>query len=90
MFYMSTQRTTTKGVTMNTEAMTHRVRWFVYDTAGNQMRHESSMRGQWSYDAKCACGWETMTGGATRESVRGQVEDHKASEGADAYAEVTK
>lgn len=38
---------------------------------------ESGMRGAWPCDAKCSCGWETRTGGATRSYIKARVLDHK-------------
>lgn len=57
-------------------AAEHKIRWFVY--AGNELiPFQSSMRGQWGYEAKCSCGWQTRTGGALRRYVRSLTEDHK-------------
>lgn len=55
------------------------IKWFVW--AGDQkMRHESSMRGTWGWDAECSCGWQTRTGGAIRSSVESDVQLHKTME----------
>lgn len=55
----------------------HRITWLVY--AGEELiPHTSAMRGQWDYEARCSCGWETHTGGAVRRYVAEKVSDHKA------------
>jgi hypothetical protein len=49
---------------------------FVY--AGDEkIRHTSNMRGEWGYDFKCSCGFETKTGGAIYSYIREQIKDHK-------------
>lgn len=55
------------------------IKWFVW-TAGEKFVHTSNMRGQWGWDAKCSCGWETRTGGATKGCVQTLVEEHKVCE----------
>ena len=54
----------------------HRITWYVW--AGNEkLRHTAKMRGTWGYDAECACGWATHTGGAVRRAVADEVWLHK-------------
>jgi len=49
---------------------------FVY--AGDEkIRHTLNMRGEWGYDFKCSCGFETKTGGAIYSYIREQIKDHK-------------
>lgn len=58
---------------MNTE---HKIRHFV--RAGDEtIPREAMMRGDWPCEAKCSCGWETRTGGATRAHIARMVADHK-------------
>lgn len=52
------------------------IKWFVW-TMGEKFVHTSNMRGQWGWDAKCSCGWETRTGGATKGYVKQLVDVHK-------------
>jgi hypothetical protein len=54
----------------------HRISWFVY-AGGEMIPRESTMRGQWGYDAKCSCGWESRTGGGTRSYVEDMIANHK-------------
>ena len=55
------------------------IKWFVY--AGEEkIRHNSTMRGTWGYDAECSCGYETKTGGGVRAWVANMMEDHKRQE----------
>ena len=55
----------------------HRITWYVW-SCGVKLRHAATMRGHWpGWDATCECGWESRTGGATKESVRRDVWDHK-------------
>lgn len=59
-----------------TEATKHRIRWYVY--AGRErIPRTSNMRGTWGYDVECSCGWQTLTGGATRRSIELDVWLHK-------------
>lgn len=55
---------------------THRIKWWVY-AGGERIRHTSTMRGTWGYDATCSCGWDTRTGGAVRRYVQDEVDTHK-------------
>lgn len=55
------------------------IKWFVW-SMGQMLPHDSSMRGNWGWDAKCSCGWETRTGGAIKSNVREKVELHKLME----------
>lgn len=65
-----------------TAPVEHRIRWYVY-AGGNgsplvKMRHKATMRGHWpGWDVECSCGWQTLTGGATRSYIRAEVELHK-------------
>ena len=52
------------------------IKWFVY-SMGEKMRYNSTMRGTWGWDAECSCGWESKTGGATKASVKFDVDFHK-------------
>ncbi len=53
-----------------------RVRWFVW--AGDErIPFTSGMMGTWGWDAECACGFGTHTGGGTRRSVRKALAEHK-------------
>jgi hypothetical protein len=66
-------------------APAHRISWWVYPTGygltdeqrRERIRHSSRMVGWVAWDATCSCGWDSHTGGATRGSVRRDVEDHK-------------
>lgn len=56
-----------------------KIEWFVY--AGDEkIRHTSHMRGEWGYDFKCSCGYQSRTGGAVLSYVKGLVQDHKLYE----------
>lgn len=59
----------------------HRITWWVHAWDGQghseKLRHTSTMRGLWGWDASCECGWESRTGGATKSSVQRDVRDHK-------------
>lgn len=60
--------------------MKHKIRHYVYlDPVDRStlVPRESTMRGAWPCEAKCSCGWETKTGGATRHYIKTLVEDHK-------------
>lgn len=60
----------------NVRIVDHKVRWFV--RVGDEwIPRTSSMRGLWFYDAKCSCGWESRTGGATERSVREAIAVHR-------------
>jgi hypothetical protein len=52
------------------------IKWFVY-TGNNKIRHNSTMRGNWGWDAECSCGWMTRTGGASKPFVQFEVNYHK-------------
>jgi hypothetical protein len=52
------------------------VKWFVYD-GNDKIRHNSTMRGNWGWDAECSCGWMTRTGGASKPFVQFEVDYHK-------------
>lgn len=56
----------------------HRISWFVY--AGTErIPFRSTMRGAWGYDATCTCGWDSRTGGALKNAVRRDVDEHKST-----------
>lgn len=57
----------------------HRARWFAYaGPYGERIPHTASMRLHGiGYDVECSCGWESRTGGATRKSVAGMLDDHR-------------
>ena len=57
----------------------HKVSWFVV-VDRQLLPHTASMRGQWGYEAKCSCGWETKTGGATKSYITGEISFHKFME----------
>ena len=52
------------------------IKWFVYD-GNDKIRHNSTMRGNWGWDAECSCGWMTRTGGASKPFVQFEVDYHK-------------
>jgi hypothetical protein len=55
----------------------HRITWWVY--AGDErIRYQSTMRGQWGYDATCECGWDSRTGGGVERWVTELVNEHKS------------
>lgn len=60
----------------------HRIRWFVRVGLHEWIPRTAAMRGLWFYDAKCSCGWESRTGGATRRAVSDAIWLHKVEEGA--------
>ena len=65
--------------TATTTTTKPRVRWFVRpDGSDEWLPRQASMRGAWGNDAKCSCGWESRTGGATLTAVRRMVSDHFA------------
>ena len=53
-----------------------KIQWWVVQD-GQRFRHERTMRGKWAFEASCACGWDSKTGGALRNSVKRDVENHK-------------
>lgn len=61
----------------------HPARWFVYtapqgDPGRELIPWQNTMRGFWpGYEVTCKCGWKTQTGGATRTSVRGELDGHR-------------
>lgn len=66
------------------EYVEHKIRWFVWAWNGERnerLPHQSTMRGQWGWDAECSCGWKTSTGGAVRSYVRDEVDWHKYENG---------
>jgi len=49
---------------------------FVY--AGDEkIRHTSHIAGEWSYDFKCSCGYESQTGGVVRSYAMELIRLHK-------------
>jgi hypothetical protein len=55
---------------------THKISWFAYAGTG-LIPCNAQMRGTWSYEAKCSCGWETNTGGAVKSYITREVRFHK-------------
>lgn len=53
-----------------------KIKWWVVQD-GRRYPHESTMRGQWAFEATCACGWDSKTGGAVRSAIRRDVANHK-------------
>lgn len=54
----------------------HRATWWVY--AGRErIRRTARMRGTWGYDVTCSCGWDSSTGGGTRNYVQDKLDDHR-------------
>ena len=64
---------------MDITSSTHKISWFVV-VDGKLIPRTSSMRGQWGYEAKCSCGWETRTGGAVKSYITGEISFHKFME----------
>ena len=58
---------------------THKISWFVV-VDGDLLPRQATMRGQWGYEAKCSCGWETRTGGATKGYITSEISFHKFME----------
>lgn len=68
----------------------HRVRWFVWvadcnesgNTTWERVPHASSMKDKVfeAWDAVCACGFDTQTGGAVKSHVRDMVIRHRSDE----------
>ena len=54
-----------------------KIKWWVVLESGERIRHSNTMRGRWDFEATCACGWDSKTGGALRNSVKRDVENHK-------------
>jgi hypothetical protein len=55
----------------------HSTRWWAYED-GNRVRRRSDMRdGDYRWDATCACGWDSGTGGAAMGDVDKMVQEHK-------------
>lgn len=59
-----------------TTKQAHRIAWYVY-VGSERVRRSAMMRGTWSGDVECLCGWKTKTGGATTGYLRDQVYIHK-------------
>ena len=57
-------------------AVPARITWWVY-AGSDRIRRTATMRGQWSYDATCTCGWDTRTGGAVRSYIEREIYFHK-------------
>lgn len=65
-----------KAAQPKSEPKEHRIRWYV--KSGDEFIPKTkTMRGQWGHDAKCSCGWESRTGGATAAAVQREVKSHK-------------
>lgn len=57
----------------------HRIRWWAW-VDGERVPRTSTMKdGSFGWDATCACGWDSRTGGATMASVDKMVQAHKRS-----------
>jgi hypothetical protein len=68
-----------KAVT-DASGVKHAITWWVW-AGGQKMRHTARMAGTWGWDASCTCGWASRTGGATKGSVQGDVDNHKWEHG---------
>ena len=59
----------------------HRIRWYAYirhdDGRRELIPKTSTMRGMWAWEARCSCGRETRTGGATRSHLEQLIWEHK-------------
>ena len=57
----------------------HKITWFEKNPQTREMRpRESWMRGgDFSWEAKCSCGWETHNGGAIESYVKSEIYEHK-------------
>ena len=53
-----------------------KIKWWVVQD-GQRYPNQNTFRGKWAYEATCACGWDSKTGGALRSSVKQDVENHK-------------
>lgn len=42
--------------------------------------------GDWGWDVKCQCGWESSTGGALHAEILRRIDDHKSTVDFDAWA----
>ena len=65
-----------------TTATQHKITWWAYTGAPRshpewRIRRTAKMRGTWSYDVTCSCGWETKTGGATKRWITDEIWFHK-------------
>jgi hypothetical protein len=63
-------------MTTTAAAEAPRIAWWVY-VGRERIRRTSTMRGRWSYDATCSCGWDTHTGGAVRSYIEREIWTHK-------------
>lgn len=54
----------------------HQIRWYVH-SGGELIPRESTMRGQWGFEAKCSCGWETKSGGGVESWIDRMIWNHK-------------
>lgn len=57
----------------------HRVRWYGVSPVDRALipRNRHMNGGDWGWEAKCSCGWETRTGGAIQERIREDIAMHK-------------
>lgn len=53
----------------------HTTKWFARWN-GEWIARTAGMRGN-AWDAKCSCGWQTNSGGAIENWVRGEIKMHK-------------
>lgn len=63
----------------------HKVTWWAYAWSSEgtrfmtpRRRHMTKREGWIAWDATCACGWHTRTGGAIEAYITRQVRSHKA------------
>ena len=69
----------------------HRMKWFglAQDHQGNRQlipRNSFMAAGDWGWDVKCQCGWESSTGGALHAEILRRIDDHKSTVDFDAWA----
>jgi len=63
---------------MKLEAGNDKVQIELFVYAGDEkIRHTSNMAGNWAWDFKCSCGFESKTGGAIRSYIQKTIKEHK-------------
>jgi len=57
----------------------HKITWLQKNPSTGEVRfRESWMRGgDFAWEAKCLCGWETHSGGALESSIKFEIYNHK-------------
>lgn len=55
----------------------HSIRWWAYIDSGRSRRTSSMRDNEYRWDATCACGWDSATGGDTMANVDKLVAEHK-------------